>query len=1190
MSHRFLIASVLVFAASLQAQVSGRMSGRVVDPSGAAIAGANVKLVLADGAAAVVRATTNAEGLFFLSAIRPENYDLVIEAPGFRKESIRQIKVNPQQETSLGAIKLELGAVTEVVEVQGSANIVQTSNAEVSSVITNEQLRRLPAINRSPLAMLYTQAGISTNNRSSTTINGLRPSFVNITLDGINIQDNFTRTNTLDFQPNMLLLDQIAEINVGTSNNNVGLGGGSAQINFITPSGTNKFHGAAIWSNRNNALAANPWFNNRDGVRAPFLNQNQFGGSIGGPIKKDKLFFYVNYEGIRLRQQSLANRTILSNDARNGIFTYVAGGVVRKVNVLQAAGVAIDSAAKALLDQVPGADRINNFRTGDSSEALLRNTAGYSFNIRNNRTRENVTGKSDWYLTPRHSIAGTFIWNKDIVDRSDLANDYSTAPKVSNDSSPRLFSVAWRWTPTATTTNELRGGANLTVAPFATSEKFPNALVGGLLYSNPINTFRAQGRETNTYNLLDNATTVKGKHTLQYGFQFQRMYVAPYNDAGITPTYTLGISPTNPLGLNSNQLPGISAADLGAANALLANLAGLVSAYTQTFNITSRDSGFVSGAAERREFLQSNWALYLQDTWKARRRLSANFGVRFDYFSILDEKNSLVLQPRDLGGNGITALLGNPTYDFAGKAAGRPIYNTDKNNFAPSIGFAWDVFGNGKTAVRGGYSINFVNDENIVAIRNNLNTNNGLTASPTVTNLVARLSNLPAVRPAVYKVPRTPADNFALNVQNAQGVVDPNLRTPYVQQYSFGIQQDIKGSILEIRYVGNHGVKQFRAFDYNQVNIAVPGFLDDFRRAYNNGILAQAANRGFDPAFNAAIAGSQPTPFFNRLPSGGLLNNATIRGLIQTNQIADLATTYQVNGLNGDVNFFPSPYGLGMNLFTNYSHSSYNGLQADLRRRFRNGLQLQSNYTYAKVMSDAAGDGQARFEAFLDINNGKIERARVPFDVTHIIRANGVYELPFGKGHSWNPSNAVASRIVSGWNLGSVMVWQSGTPFSVLSGRGTFNRAARAGGTNTAITALNKSQLDEIIGFRQTGSGPYIVAASAIGPDGRGVNADGAAAFQGQVFFQPGAAQIGTLQRRYFSGPWNFAYDLSVQKVTQIRESHSIELRIDAQNVFNHPTFDVGGDHTLTSTQFGRITGTGFAGRRLVQLTGTYRF
>jgi hypothetical protein len=241
MVRRLLLALPLAaaFSVSAIAQVQGRLSGTVVDPTGAPVPNAEVKLFLQGGQSAVVSARSNEVGVILFVAIRPESYDISIEAPGFRKEMIRAVKIDPAQETPLGTVTLEVGSVTEVVEVAATAQAVQISNAEISTTLTNEQLRRLPTINRNPIALLYTQAGISSTNRSNTVINGLRTSYTNMTLDGVNIQDNFIRANAIDFQPNLLLLDQIAEANIGVSNNNSGLGGGANQINFVTPSGTN---------------------------------------------------------------------------------------------------------------------------------------------------------------------------------------------------------------------------------------------------------------------------------------------------------------------------------------------------------------------------------------------------------------------------------------------------------------------------------------------------------------------------------------------------------------------------------------------------------------------------------------------------------------------------------------------------------------------------------------------------------------------------------------------------------------------------------------------------------------------------------------------------------------------------------------------------------------------------------------
>lgn len=1188
MFHRSLIASALLFVASLQAQVSGKLSGSVLDSSGAPVASAEVKVILTGGSAAAFSAKTNENGEFVFVSIRPETYDVLIEAAGFRKEAVRAIKVAPQQEYSVGAIKLEIGAVTEVVEVTAASQVVQLSNAEVSTTLTNEQLRKLPMLNRSPLTAIYAQAGVTSTNRSNTVINGLRTSFTNITLDGINIQDNFIRNNGIDFQPNLLLLDQISEANIGISNNFSGLGGGANQISYVTPSGNNTLRGGVFFSNRNNLTSSNTWFNNRDGIARPFLNQNQYGGNLGGPIKKDKLFYYVNIESYRQRQQTSVNRTILTDTARRGIFSYLSGGTMRQVNVLQVAGVQPDSAIAQLLSQVPDQSKINNFRAGDSRENALRNTGGYSFIMRNNRTRDNATGKLDYVMSEKMAFAGSFNWNRDIVDRPADTNDYTTVPKVTNDYAPKVFSASWRWTPTASTTNEFRGGANLTEAPFITTEKFPDRFVTGLLFSNPISTFLPQGRTTNTYSLMDNATTVKGRHQMGYGFSVQKIKVTPYDEFGIIPSYNLGMSANNPLALQAAQVPGAAGVDVAGANALLANLAGFLTFGTRSFNIKDRTSGFVAGQRNERNFAQDNWAFYFQDNWKVNRRLSVNLGLRWEYFTVMDEKDSLFLLPQLVNNNPVQTLLSNATFDFAGKAVGRPWYNADKNNYGPNIGIAWDPFGKSKTSLRMGYSVNFVNDENIASLRNNVNTNAGLNATSSVAYSTQRFASAPAIPTPRYKVPRTASENYALNINNAQGLIDPNLRTPYVQQYTIGLQHDFKGTIVEVRYVGNHATKAFRAFDFNQVDIKSNGFLDDFNRALNNARLAQAAGRGFDPAFNGAVPGSARLPVFDRLASGGLLGNGTVRNLILQQAAGELAETYRFNGLEGDVKFYANPNGLGMNMMTNYTNSTYNALQVEVTRRFRTGLNLQANYVYGKTLSDSVGSGESRFEAFLDANNPKIERARVIYDLTHSIKANGFYDMPWGKGRKWTASNPILERVVGGWSVSGIMTWNSGTPFSVTSGRGTLNRGARSG-SNTANSSLNKSQLDDVFRFRMTGDGPFIASASVIGPDGRAVSADGAAPFSGQAFSQPGAGTLGALQRRMFSGPWNFNLDFSAQKNFSITEKQYFQLRMDSANIFNHPTFDVGGDYSITSVNFGRIGG-GLSGRRLIQFTGLYRF
>lgn len=1182
-----LLIGWLLLALPLGAQFTGRIAGSVLDASGAAVPGADVAVYLAGGSKPVLAAKTTADGLFNLIGVRPTYYDLTVEAPGFVKATIHNLAVYPARETAVPQIKLELPAVTTSIDVTANAETVQTGNAEISGTVTMEQVRRLPVLDRDPLWLIQTQAGVVSNANAYTVINGQRTSYANVTLDGINIQDNFIRDNGLDYTPNMLLLGQVSQFTIVTSNSNSAAAGGSAQVAFETPSGTNQFRGSLYWYNRNTVFSANDWFNNASKVERPFLNQNQLGGALGGPLRKDKLLFYTNYEAYRQRQQSPATRMILTSDARQGIFTYRdSAGNVRKADLLALRKVSADPTIRNLLSQVPGPDKINTYELGDSQPALLRNTAGYRFNVRDNRTRDNVTARIDYILSTRHVFYASHLWNRDNVDRPDLANDFALIPKVTNTNHSHFLSTTWRWTPSARLTNELRGGFNLAPGDFPTAEKFGAYILDGMNFSNPVNTFVRQGRDTDTYSVSDNASYQRGRHNLQFGFHMQQIRVGLYDDAGIIPTYYIGMGAGNPA-LRQSDLPGIRSTDLSRANGLLATIAGYITSDQQWFNVTSRTSGFVPNASYVRHYGVGDCAWYLQDSWRVLPRLTATLGLRYTLPGVVNEQDSLVLAPALISNDPKQTLLSNATLNFIGSSAGRPWYNRDGRDFAPNVGLAWDPFGNGRTALRAGYAISYVNDELLYASQNILNINAGLSASSADYDLTARISTgLPKIVTPQFQVPRTFADNYDLDPANVEGLINPNLRTPYVQQWSFGIQHQIKGAILEARYVGNHSTRGFRAFDYNQVIIKQNGFLADFLRARNNGFLALARSGVFNPAYNSAIPGSLPLTVFPKLFRGGQLNNATYNNLILTGQPGELAAEYQIYGENGTVNFFQNPYGLGMDLLTNYSNSTYNSLQVELRRRTRSGLDFQANYTFSKVLSDSANTSATRIEHFLDSDNPRLERACADFDLTHMLKATAIYDLPFGKGRRLN--YRPFERALSGWSLSGFMTWQSGSPFSVLSSRGTLNRSARSY-YNTAKTALTKSQLDNLLRFRMTGDGPFFLAGSAINPaDGAGVSGDGETPFQGQVFFHPDPGALGSLQRRMFSGPWTFNLDFGIQKNTHLTERQSVEFRMEGANILNHATFTVW-DLVLDDPNFGRITST-FYNPRVIQFGLYYRF
>ncbi|MBC7932314.1 MAG: TonB-dependent receptor [Rubrivivax sp.] len=1249
--------ALCLFSASAFAQGGqGRLVGAVAGPDGN-IAGATVTVKdNQTGKEQTVQAS--GEGTFSLSQLEVGTYTVTITSAGFKTYSSADVKIDAGRDYTLNAT-LEIGNISETVEVIAGADVVNASNAELSNSISPRQVRELPINGRNPLSLLNLIPG---SNATSSSINGQRSSSVNYTRDGLNVQDNFIRNGFVSDVPTV---DDTGEFTVITQNAGAEYGTGSTQVVLVTPRGGSDFHGNFFAFNRNSKFAANNFFNNLNNVPRAFLNRNQFGGTINGPsvlprfgeggpsLIRGKAFFFANYEGFRLAQQSPITTTTLLPAARTGNFTYVDnGGVTRTINVLSGSGLNLAPAANLttfnnaggvlgvdpliqsrILNQLPTAG--NGATTGINLLQALTIQRG------NPETRNAVTGRFDVDINDQQGFNFVYKYNKNADARTDIAAGFS--PNVFNtQGGPTTLIVgAYRMSPTTSLTNEIRGGYQRS-EPFFASTTDPRDLPFLLtlpLVTNPEPSFQSQGRNTSYYNIQDNGTWTKGNHAIRFGAQGQYYRIEALNFAGVTPTYALGLTTnTATPGFVAALFPGgINTTDLGRANSLRYLLGGIIGGGTQTANATSGTSGFVANAPAIRRLNFNNYAFYAADQWRISNQLTVNFGLRYELYSPLNNPDQVYLEPILPAGADPIATILNPVggFQIVGGNAGNPgdFFKADKNNFGPNVSVAWSpsfknnvlgsLFpGEGRTVIRGGYRVNYVNDE-YVRSPDNANLNNtglGAIAAPARLGGAANgapqfriigAGNAPTLAPIVVPVSAfgpggSGTRTFLQNHQAAGGgagflggtvsLLDPDFQVQRNYEYNFGIQREIGfQSVLEIRYVGGYSKELTRSADLNQLEIRKNGFLPDFLRAQENCRLQGATLPGTgDPlqrctsaAFNAAIPGSQQLPVFNLLGAGGLLTNTTILGAIRNGTPGTLAELYFANGLAGTVPLVANPNAGVVNFTTNAGRYNYNALQAEFRRRFTQGLHLTANYTFQKILTDVTGStdevNQTRVEPFLDNADPSRDYGRAIYDRAHTVNINGLYELPFGKGKRWLSEGSVVDKFVGGFQFSSIINISSGVPTTIIDGRGTVNRAGRSG-TQPATSSLNANQIQDLFGVFKTPNGVFIInpsvlfaTATAPGqptltgfdlnqplPAGytissvRGASPVGTAPFAGQVFFPNAPGSTGNLQRNSFNGPMYFNWDAGLLKNISITENTRLQLRGEVFNVLNNANFFAG--------------------------------
>jgi hypothetical protein len=934
---------------------TGRLVGTVSDASGV-IPGA-VVLVRDDLTNKERTITTSDDGTFSIPQLDVGTYTVTITAPGHKAFTVSGVKIDIGKDYSLNPT-LELGEISESVTVIAGTDIVNSTNAELSNTVAPRQVLELPLNGRNPLTLLNTIAGA---NATSVSINGQRSSSTNYTRDGINVQDNFIRTG--GFVQDRPTVDDTGEFTVVTQNASADQGGGgSTQVQLVTPRGGQEFHGALWEYNRNVKFAANDFFNNAAGIERPFLNRNQFGGKVGGPVPlprfgdggpslvHGKAFFFAAYERFELRQQRSITRTILRNEARTGNFTYVDNsGVTRTVNVLNGAGFTgpIPAAAGGVLSVDPVIQaRVLNPMPGFGNSTIANNglTQLLQFNQSDNDTRDGFTSRFDFDINDRNNLYFVYKYNNNGDERQVDAGGFGTNPFVVQSGPVKLYVASYRMSLGSRFINEVRG-AYQTGEPFFRQESLPSDFIIGtiaanglpvaglpLTLSSPEASFENQGRNTKQYTFQDNASYVFGNHSLRFGGEFTAQRIEVISNFNVTPIYSI-TNVNNPLTprLPANLFPGgINATQRGRADALRYLLGGIVGVGSVAANFVNPSVGPQLGAPSIQQMNYDNIGFYVSDQWRVTSRLSLNLGLRYDIFTPLRNPDRVFLEPVIPAGMSVEQAILDPngTYDLVGTNTGTPgrFYNTDKNNFGPVVSFAYTpefsngflnalMPGGGKTVIRGGFRSSYVNDEYVTSSLNAARGNAGLDLTGLAggaPSINARFNSLPAFQLPPFRTPpitfaEANLDNgFAFNTVFA---IDPNIQVQRNDEYNFGIQRELGfNTAIEIRYVGGRSNSMVRGIDLNQIDINAGGFLPDFLRARNNCRLQGATLPGTgdpllrctDANFNPAIPGSQPLPAFAHLPFGAFLNNPVVTTSIINGTPADLALIYIQNGLDFD--------------------------------------------------------------------------------------------------------------------------------------------------------------------------------------------------------------------------------------------------------------------------------------------------
>ena len=941
-----VLALVLCVGGSLafaQGTNASQITGTVTDPSGAVLPGATVNAKhMATGV--VTPTVTNAEGVFTLPSLPIGTYEVTITLEGFKTFVAKDVVITAGTGANIAA-KLEVGGVSETVTVASSSEIMQTQSTTISSTVNTNAITKLPLTSRSAMDFVNFLPGVSTpgGNRNAT-INGLPQGVINITLDGINIQDNTNRSTDGFFAIVSPRLDAIEEVSVTTAGQGADAGQGAVQIKFTTRSGGNNYTGSGYWYYRSDKLNANTWFNNRSQTAKAALKQNQVGARVGGPliipglVNRGKAFFFANYEELSQPSEATRTRNFMVPAAMQGNLTYGTTPVTFNVLAFAAArgvpATSIDPTIAKLLVDIESAANTGQVLPFDAN---VRQT---TFNLAIESKRRFPTGRIDYNITDNHRFSSAVNYNW-FTDGPDTLNSREPAfpgfPQFAGQTSVRLgLSNSLRSTLSRNLVNEARVGysgapvkffdefsVSMYTGPLANTNgfhlNFPGLTSG--LTGPAIGTATPSSRDATDLSFDDTLTWLKGNHNITAGASYT-MYKVWLKNQRLVPSLGFGLLADDPAltafsAANLQAATGVNptTAELTAARNLFALLTGRVNSVTGEARLDDAGQYNYLGQGIQRA-KQNEAGLYIQDQWRWRPNVTLNAGVRWSLqqpFTADADSYSTSTMEDVCGISGIDSSTGYCNLFQPGNTPGKAVtqyyqlkkgtkaYDTDWNNFAPNVGIAWTpgprdgwlgTAMSDEFVFRAGWSRAY-SREGMGRYTGDINSNPGglltVNRNEGLNNIGAApvlFSNPSALGPAAF--PSAPAYPLTDVVTEDVRIFDPNLEVAYADSWTAGVQRKVSTNMaIEVRYVGTRSDNALASRSWNEINIVENNFANEFKLAMANLQANIAAGRGNTFAYTGA-PGTSPLPIFlahlNAQPTANAGNTALYTGTNWTSQ------------------------------------------------------------------------------------------------------------------------------------------------------------------------------------------------------------------------------------------------------------------------------------------------------------------